>query len=134
MKEEKKSKVIKGLKKCTVRTARYLSEHKVELYQIAFFAVLLSIPHATSFASDIGKDISTGLPWDTGINKVQTALTSEIPKVASGASIATGGMLWMFGQNDIAKTAMRATLGSGIVLGAPSAVQALVSSGSGCLF
>jgi type IV secretory pathway VirB2 component (pilin) len=129
---------LKRVKSTALKTGKkgieFLCQHKSDFIQIAFIAAVVVLPHATGFASDVGNDVSTGLPWDTGLNTMQSAITGKIPKVASGISIATGGMLWMFGQTDIAKTAMRATLGSGVVLASPSVVKALVSSSSGCLF
>lgn len=127
-------KLKKTVSKTKEKGIKFLWQHKGDILQIAFMAAVIVLPHATGFASDVGNDISTGLPWDTGLNTMQTAITGKIPKVASGISIATGGMLWMFGQTDIAKTAMRATLGSGVVLASPSVVKALVSTSSGCLF
>ena len=113
---------------------KFVKTHRRDLCAMAVVATAIVLPHATGLCSDIGSDISTGMPWDTGINKIQAALTGGIAKAGAVASISSSGLLWMFGQSDIAKMAMRGTLGSGVVLGAPAVVKALSGVASGCLF
>jgi type IV secretion system protein VirB2 len=118
-------------KKILKKTADFLKSNKWCFIQMA----VLLVPHAVGYAT-VGANVSTGMPWDTGINTIQSALTGPIPKAGAGIAIATAGGLWMFGESQITKVAMRTALGSGIALSAPTAVTALAGagSGSGCLF
>lgn len=120
------------MKKILRKTVHFVTENKWVFLQMAVFFIL---PHAICGAT-VGANIDTGMPWDKGLNTVQSALAGPIPKVASAISIATSGALWMFGQGQIAQVAMRTTLGSGIALSAPTVVTALAGNGtgSGCIF
>lgn len=117
-----------------IQGVQFVKTHRGDICMMAIMAAIVVIPHATGFCSDIGSDISTDMPWDTGVNKMQSALTGGIAKAGATVSIASSGLLWMFGQSDIAKMAMRGTLGSGVVLGAPTVVKTLSGVASGCLF
>ena len=70
----------------------------------------------------------TSLPWDKGINVVKDALTGPLPKAGAAIATATGGAMYMFGEGQATKTAMRVCLGSGVCLGAPSVITALTGS------
>lgn len=96
--------------------------------------IMLSVHNVCG--ATVGGDVSTGMPWDTGINAMQDALTGPIPKAGSVIAISTGAGMWMLGQGQVSQTAIRATLGSGIALGSPAMVSALAGSGtgSGCIF
>ncbi len=81
--------------------------------------------------------VNTGMPWDTGVNKMFQSLTGPLAQAASGISIATGGAMWMMGaESQVTKLIMRCALGSGVALAAPSAVSALSGTtiaAAGCL-
>lgn len=113
------------------KTGRFVRDNKWCFVQLAVMVSWQGVCGAT-----IGGDINTGMPFDSGVNVMQSALTGPLPKAGSVISIATGASMWMFGQGQISQTAIRATLGSGVALGAPSALAALAGPGigSGCIF
>lgn len=114
------------------KSCSFLNENKWCFIQMGVMISLHSVCSAT-----VGTDINTGMPWDTGINKLQTALTGPIPKAGSAIAIAIAASLWMFGSGgQMTNVAIRTALGSGIALSAPTAVTALAGSGtgSGCIF
>ena len=109
----------------------WIKRNRWALLRIAVLTAVAVLPEAAGFASDI----KTGMPWDTGVNKLQSSLTGPLPKAGSAISLSTAGLLWMFGESRVTQTAMRVALGSGLALSAPSAVSALSGvTVSGCLF
>lgn len=81
--------------------------------------------------------ISTGMPWDTGVNKMFESFTGPLPKAAATVGIGTGGIMWVMGtESQLTKLAMRFSLGTGTCLAAPSVVEALsgvTTAAAGCL-
>jgi len=113
-----------------LKIGSWVKRNRLPLLQMAVLTAAAVMPEI-GFASDI----KTGMPWDTGINTLQSALTGPMPKAGSAISIASSGLLWMFGETRVTQTAMRVTMGTGVALGAPSAVSALSGvTVSGCLF
>lgn len=113
------------------KTGRFVKDNKWCFMQLAVMVSWQSVCGAT-----IGGDINTGMPFDQGVNMMQSALTGPIPRAGSVIAISTGAGMWMFGQGQVSQTAIRTTLGSGIALGAPSMLTALAGpgTGSGCIF
>ena len=111
------------------KAGQWLNRNKIPILQMTLISVSIALPHA--FASDV----TTNMPWDKGVNAIQSALTGPLAKAGSAISIASSGLLWMFGETQVTKTAMRASLGTGIALGAPTAATTLSGvTVSGCLF
>ncbi|MEN6623229.1 MAG: TrbC/VirB2 family protein [Smithella sp.] len=109
----------------------FLWNHRIDILQLTVFAAFVVVPHSVGFANDI----NSNMPWDKGINTLQSALTGPIPRAGAAISVATAAGLWMFGESQITKVGMRVALGSGIALSAPTAVSALSGvTVSGCLF
>jgi len=118
-------------KKMIKKASAFLWDNRSSILQMGFIATLVVMPH-TTFATDT---INTNMPFDPGIKTMRDAFTGPIPKAGSVISVAAAAGMWMFGESQITKVAMRVALGSGIMLGAPAAVSALSGTTvSGCLF
>ena len=109
----------------------FLKNNRSIFLQLGIIVTLVVIPNLV-FANET---ISTDMPWDSGVTKMRDALTGPLPKAGSAIAISGAGLLWMFGESQISRVAMRVALGSGIALAAPTAVTALSGvTVSGCLF
>ena len=54
-------------------------------------------------------------------------MTGPLAQIGCGVSVVGAGVSWMQGDSQIAKTATRVCIGSGVVLGAPTLVNALLA-------
>lgn len=78
---------------------------------------------------------SEDMPWSRGINRLFEEFTDTLPRIGAAISIAVAAALWMFGESQVTKTAMRISFGTGICLSAPSMIEALTGTNvAGCLF
>jgi hypothetical protein len=135
MKEGKKS-MLNNLKKHIdtkkIETVAYVKEHRWEMFRTAVFAMVLVVSHTTGFCT-LGKDIDTGMPWDTAVNKIQSSMVGGLAK--TGATVGTVASVWMwYNGADLSKTALKITMAATTLLAAPTALEKLSGAASGCLF
>lgn len=110
----------------------YVKENRWELIRIAAFMVIFVVPHVTGYCT-LGKDIDTGMPWDTAVNKIQSSVVGGLAK--AGATIGTFGTVWMwYNGADLSKTALKGTIGATSLLAIPTVLEKLSGVASGCLF
>ncbi len=103
---------IKNRKKTAGRSSR-----QVVLTAIAAGIFLL---HGTGMATDAG---SMQLPYRTALATMYTELTGTVPLIGGTIAIAVGGAMYMLGEGQMTRTAMRICIGTGIALLAPQVVQ-----------
>lgn len=78
---------------------------------------------------------SKKFPWSDGVNVLFEEFTDVLPSIGSAISIAVSAILWLFGESQITKTAIRVAFATGIGLAAPDLINALTGKDvSGCLF
>ncbi|WP_278847823.1 TrbC/VirB2 family protein [Megamonas hypermegale] len=79
--------------------------------------------------------IDSDLPFASGVKKIYDNMTGPIAQVGAGVAVCGAAYGWLQGDSQMAKTATRICIGTGTILGAPTLVSALSSSGSsGALF
>lgn len=131
--------LMKKLEKIKPRTVlkkeaviAYVKENRWELIRMAAFVAIFVVPHVTGYCT-LGKDIDTGMPWDTGVNKIQSSVVGGLAK--AGATIGTFATVWMwYNGADLSKTALKGTMGATSLLAAPTLLEKLSGAASGCLF
>lgn len=88
-----------------------------------FFAVALAgifLLHGTGMATDAS---SMKLPYKTALSTMYTELTGTVPLIGGTIAIAVGGAMYMLGEGQMTRTAMRICIGTGIALLAPQVIQ-----------
>ncbi|WP_371369758.1 TrbC/VirB2 family protein [Sporomusa rhizae] len=89
-----------------------------------FFAVVLLtgifLLHGTGMATDAS---SMKLPYKTALSTMYTELTGTVPLIGGTIAIAVGGAMYMLGEGQMTRTAMRICIGTGIALLAPQVIQ-----------
>lgn len=107
---------------------KFLSDNKWAFLQIG----LMVLPSAVGYANT-----STGIdPLDKPLTVLNGAFTGALPKVGVTIAAAAGATSWALGtESQVTKLALRAAMGGGIAMSAPSAINAITGqSVSGCLF
>lgn len=87
------------------------------------FAVVLAgifLLHGTGMATDAS---SMKLPYKTALSTMYTELTGTVPLIGGTIAIAVGGAMYMLGEGQMTRTAMRICIGTGIALLAPQVIQ-----------
>lgn len=110
---------------------KFIKDNKLMLLQ----AGILLAPQVAS--ATIGGAVQTGMPWDSGLTTLQTALTGPIPKAGAVIAIAAGGALYALGDSQITKLAMRTCFGTAICCSAATVAGVFAGgqgTGSGCVF
>lgn len=115
------------------KTIKFIKNNKMLVFKLAFmgYASLHALDPSISLASTT---VDSDLPFATGVQKIYDNMTGPLAQIGCGVSVVGAGVGWMQGDSQIAKTATRVCIGSGVVLGAPTLVNALSGIGSGALF
>lgn len=88
-----------------------------------FYAIVLAgifLLHGTGMATDAS---SMKLPYKTALATMYTELTGTVPLIGGTIAIAVGGAMYMLGEGQMTRTAMRICIGTGIALLAPQVIQ-----------
>lgn len=110
----------------------FVKENRWEIIRLAAFVAIFVVPHVTGYCT-LGKDIDTGMPWDTAINKIQSSAVGGLAK--AGATVGTFATVWMwYNGADLSKTALKGTMGATTLLAVPTVLEKLSGAASGCLF
>lgn len=103
---------MKSRKKNAGRSGRYL-------FLVAVAAGIFLF-HGTGMATDAS---SMKLPYKTALSTMYTELTGTVPLIGGTIAIAVGGAMYMLGEGQMTRTAMRICIGTGIALLAPQVIQ-----------
>ncbi|WP_245692419.1 TrbC/VirB2 family protein [Sporomusa acidovorans] len=103
---------MKKRKTRTGKNSRYL------LFAVVLASIFLL--HGTGMATDAS---SMKLPYKTALATMYTELTGTVPLIGGTIAIAVGGAMYMLGEGQMTRTAMRICIGTGIALLAPQVIQ-----------
>lgn len=113
------------------KTARYVAENRLFCFRLAVMGITAysaAVP-GTAFAAYGGADMN--LPYGTALTTMYEQLTGPIPMIGGTVAVATGGAMYMLGEGQMTRTAMRICIGSGIAMLSPQVITAFVGSNAG---
>lgn len=121
------------------KVVSFVKENKWQLLQMGVMAAIVFVPEVTAFALENGKEglgeSGLGKAIDTPMKALSGAMTGAIPKAGVTIAAATGGLSWALGtENQVVKYALRAGMGGGIAMAAPSVVNSVTGVTTGFLF
>ena len=122
------------------KVVSFVKENKWQLLQMGVMAVIVFAPDVTAYAmnagdaSGLGKS-GLGEAIDKPMQALSGAMTGAVPKAGVTIAAATGGLSWALGtENQVVKYALRAGMGGGIAMAAPSVVNSVTGVTTGFLF
>lgn len=110
------------------QSMEFIKHNKIFMLRLAVMGYI-----AVSVNSDVAlasTTIDSDLPFASGVKKIYDNLTGPIAQIGAGVAVCGAAYGWLQGDSQVAKTATRVCLGTGTILGAPTLVSALSSSGS----
>lgn len=116
---------------CARKAARYIAENRLFCLRLAVMGVTAcsaTVPH-TAFAAYSGATMN--LPYATAMTTMYEQLTGPIPMIGGTVAVAVGGAMYMLGEGQMTRTAMRICIGSGIAMLSPQVISVFVGSNAG---
>ncbi|MDR1701521.1 MAG: TrbC/VirB2 family protein [Sporomusaceae bacterium] len=113
------------------KTIRFISANKLSCLRFAVMGAAsfgVSVPDV-AFASYSGADLS--LPYDRALTTMYEQLTGPIPMIGGTIAVASGGAMYMLGEGQMTRTAMRICIGSGIAMLSPQVINVFAGSNAG---
>lgn len=113
------------------KAARYLGANKLFCLRLAVMGITalgVGAPD-TAFASYSGGSLS--LPYKGAAVTMYEELTGPLPMIGGTIAIAVGGAMYMLGEGQMTRTAMRICIGTGIAMMSPQVVEVFAGSNAG---
>lgn len=113
------------------RSALFIARNRLFCLRLAVMGMTAygaAMPH-TAFAAYSGAAIN--MPYRTAAVTLYEQLTGPIPMIGGTVAVATGGMMYMLGEGQMTRTAIRICIGAGIAMLSPQVIDVFVGSNAG---
>ncbi len=105
------------------------------LSMVAMVAAAPAISFAMEAGDASGVETSGIKALDKPLQKLGGAMTGAVPKIGVTVAAAGGALSWAMGtEQQIVKYATRAAMGGGIAMAAPSVINEVTGTSTGCEF